>query len=278
MHGRHVLKLFLSSLKFFSLSRTFTNFLKGHYRSSVMNSVAAPPLHLAGGAAAGSSRAVNRNCSVFVGNIPYEATEDELKAIFARVGPVVSLRLMYDKDTRQPKGFGFIEYRDIETAYSCMRNLNDVEYGGRPMRVDWADHELRNAESVKKVLSTSNAEVSERTEKIVAEKLQEFRGKISDEMMDVVNEGMKPHRDIAQIVDQLSKDQLVLFLNELKRLTLEQPDLARAFLESHPQIKVAAVTSIARISVSNEQYQSLTPQELATARQRARVAPASFPR
>jgi cleavage stimulation factor subunit 2 len=206
-----------------------------------------------------------------VGNIPYEATEDELRSIFSRVGPVVSIRLMYDKDTRQPKGFGFIEYRDIETAYSCMRNLNDVEYGGRPMRVDWADHELRSAEAVQKVLRTSNAEVSERTEKIVAEKLQEFRGKISDDMMEVVNDDMRGYRDIEEIVEHLSKDQLVMMLAEVKRLACNSPDLARAFLQEFPQVKIACLSAMSRLSVSGESFSALTAQELSVARQRARV-------
>lgn len=217
------------------------------------------------------ARSVNRNCSVFVGNIPYEATEDELKAIFSRVGPVVSIRLMYDKDTRQPKGFGFIEYRDIETAYSCMRNLNDVEYGGRPMRVDWADHELRNAESVQKVLRTANAEVSERTEKIVAEKLQEFKGKITDDMMDAVNDDMRSHREIEQIVNHLSRDQLTLLLSELRKLVLQSPEIARTYLDTNPQIKVAAMYALSRIGVSSESYAPLSAQELSAARQKARV-------
>jgi cleavage stimulation factor subunit 2 len=178
---------------------------------------------------------------------------------------------MYDKETRQPKGFGFIEYRDIETAYSCMRNLNDVEYGGRPMRIDWADHELRSAEAVQKVLRTSGTEVSERTEKIVAEKLQEFRGKISDEMMDVVNDDMKGYREIEQIMDHLSKDQLVMLVSELKRLASTNPDLARAFLDTNPQVKVAALSALTRIGVSAESFQPPTAQELAIARQKARV-------
>jgi cleavage stimulation factor subunit 2 len=208
---------------------------------------------------------------VFVGNIPYEATEDELKAIFSRVGPVVSLRLMYDKETKQPKGFGFIEYRDIETAYSCMRNLNDVEYGGRPMRVDWADHELRNAESVQKVLRTSNAEVSERTEKIVAEKLLEFKGKITDDMMDAVNESVKSHREIEAIIDQLSRDQLVVFLADIQRLTLNRPEIARSYLNANPQIKVAILCAMSRVGVASEPYNPLSAQELAQVRQKARV-------
>ena len=46
--------------------------------------------------------------SVFVGNIPYEATEEQLKDIFSEVGVVVSFRLVYDRESGKPKGMAFI--------------------------------------------------------------------------------------------------------------------------------------------------------------------------
>ncbi|ESO01540.1 hypothetical protein HELRODRAFT_112541 [Helobdella robusta] len=73
--------------------------------------------------------------SVFVGNIPYEATEDQLREIFSQAGPVVSFRLVYDRETGKPKGYGFCEYQDTETAQSAMRNLNNYDFHGRPLRV-----------------------------------------------------------------------------------------------------------------------------------------------
>ncbi|XP_037975966.2 cleavage stimulation factor subunit 2 tau variant isoform X1 [Plutella xylostella] len=74
--------------------------------------------------------------SVFVGNIPYEATEEKLKDIFSEVGPVLSFKLVFDRETGKPKGYGFCEYKDQETALSAMRNLNGYEIGGRSLRVD----------------------------------------------------------------------------------------------------------------------------------------------
>ena len=50
--------------------------------------------------------------SVFVGNIPYEATEEKLKDIFSEVGPVTTFKLVYDRETGKPKGYGFCEYKD----------------------------------------------------------------------------------------------------------------------------------------------------------------------
>eukprot|EP00429_Kryptoperidinium_foliaceum_P137342 CAMPEP_0176286132 /NCGR_PEP_ID=MMETSP0121_2-20121125/52741_1 /TAXON_ID=160619 /ORGANISM="Kryptoperidinium foliaceum, Strain CCMP 1326" /LENGTH=62 /DNA_ID=CAMNT_0017626665 /DNA_START=1 /DNA_END=186 /DNA_ORIENTATION=+ len=54
--------------------------------------------------------------TVFVGNIPYDATEEDLKAIFSRAGVVDSLRLVYDKDSRQPKGYAFCDFAEPEAA------------------------------------------------------------------------------------------------------------------------------------------------------------------
>ncbi|CAG8490111.1 7144_t:CDS:2 [Funneliformis caledonium] len=76
---------------------------------------------------------------VFVGNIPYELTEDQLTDVFKEVGPVLSFRLVFDRDTGRPRGYGFCEYHDSETAASAVRNLNNVEVGGRQLRVDYAD-------------------------------------------------------------------------------------------------------------------------------------------
>ncbi|KRX41579.1 Cleavage stimulation factor subunit 2 [Trichinella nativa] len=76
--------------------------------------------------------------SVFVGNISYDATEEELKEIFSQVGPVVGFRLVFDRETGKPKGYGFCEYLDQETALSAQRNLCNYEFHGRPLRVDAA--------------------------------------------------------------------------------------------------------------------------------------------
>lgn len=46
-----------------------------------------------------------------VGNIPYDATEEQLKEVFSAVGEIVSFRLVFDRDTGKPKGFGFCEYK-----------------------------------------------------------------------------------------------------------------------------------------------------------------------
>ncbi|CAI7882942.1 unnamed protein product [Closterium sp. NIES-53] len=76
---------------------------------------------------------------VFVGNIPYDTTEEQLRQICEEVGPVVSFRLVTDRESGKPKGYGFCEYRDEETAQSARRNLNGYDINGRQLRVDFAE-------------------------------------------------------------------------------------------------------------------------------------------
>ncbi|OBZ66823.1 Cleavage stimulation factor subunit 2 [Grifola frondosa] len=76
---------------------------------------------------------------VFVGNVPYNMGEEQLIDVFKSVGQVVGFRLVFDRDTGKPKGYGFCEFSDHETALSAVRNLNGQEIGGRPLRIDLAD-------------------------------------------------------------------------------------------------------------------------------------------
>ncbi|KAL0301300.1 UNVERIFIED_CONTAM: Cleavage stimulating factor 64 [Sesamum radiatum] len=87
-----------------------------------------------------------------VGNIPYDATEEQLIQICEEVGPVVSFRLVIDRETGKPKGYGFCEYKDEETALSARRNLQGYEINGRQLRVDFAENDKnadRNREQVR---------------------------------------------------------------------------------------------------------------------------------
>jgi RNA recognition motif-containing protein len=72
---------------------------------------------------------------VYVGNLPFTATEDEVRELFAQHGAVHSVRLISDRDTGRPRGFGFVEMEDVSAAIAA---LNGAEFGGRTLRVDEA--------------------------------------------------------------------------------------------------------------------------------------------
>ncbi|QRW13433.1 RNA recognition motif protein [Ceratobasidium sp. AG-Ba] len=76
---------------------------------------------------------------VFVGNVPYDMTEEQLTQVFSSVGPVAGFRLVFDRETGKAKGYGFCEFFDHESAASAVRNLHGTDVGGRSLRIDLAD-------------------------------------------------------------------------------------------------------------------------------------------
>ncbi|VDN33540.1 unnamed protein product [Cylicostephanus goldi] len=59
-----------------------------------------------------------------IGNISYEVPEDTIRQIFSKVGHVVHIKMVHDRETGKPKGYGFIEFLDVQTAELAIRNLN----------------------------------------------------------------------------------------------------------------------------------------------------------
>ncbi len=75
---------------------------------------------------------------LYVGNLPYTATEQELTDKFSASGTVESAKLITDRDTGRSKGFGFIEMGTDAEAQAAIESLNGTDYEGRPMKVNEA--------------------------------------------------------------------------------------------------------------------------------------------
>uniref|UniRef100_A0A8C4SNW8 Cleavage stimulation factor, 3' pre-RNA, subunit 2 n=1 Tax=Erpetoichthys calabaricus TaxID=27687 RepID=A0A8C4SNW8_ERPCA len=172
----------------------------------------------AAAAAAGRDPAVDRSLrSVFVGNIPYEATEEQLKDIFSEVGLVVSFRLVYDRETGKPKGYGFCEYQDQETALSAMRNLNGREFSGRALRVDNAASE-KNKEELKSLGTGAPVIESPYGEPCQPEEAPE---------------------SISRAVASLPPEQMFELMKQMKLCVQNSPQEARNMLLQNPQLAYA---------------------------------------
>ncbi len=72
---------------------------------------------------------------LYVGNLPFSATEDELRALFAEHGEVHSVQIIMDRDTGRPRGFAFVEMEDGQAAIQA---LEGQPFGGRNLRVNIA--------------------------------------------------------------------------------------------------------------------------------------------
>jgi RNA recognition motif-containing protein len=75
---------------------------------------------------------------VYVGNLPFEVTDDELQEIFEAHGPVTSAKVITDRETGRPRGFGFVEMEQSEDAQKAIQSLNGKEVQGRALKVNLA--------------------------------------------------------------------------------------------------------------------------------------------
>ena len=75
--------------------------------------------------------------TIYVGNIPFNSTESEVRELFGQHGTVHSVKFITDRDTGRFRGFGFIEM-DTEEAEAAIAALNGQDFGGRTLRVNEA--------------------------------------------------------------------------------------------------------------------------------------------
>jgi len=73
--------------------------------------------------------------NIYVGNLPWEIQEEELRKSFEEFGQVASATIIKDKFTNKPRGFGFVEMPEKEEALAAIKALNGKELKGRPMKV-----------------------------------------------------------------------------------------------------------------------------------------------
>ena len=93
-----------------------------------------------------ADRLLRQNCmflgdapvNIFVGNLPYSSSEEQLEELFGRYGKVDSVRIISDRDTRRSRGFAFVEMPDENEAKSAIEALNGTNVGGRDIKVNEA--------------------------------------------------------------------------------------------------------------------------------------------
>jgi RNA recognition motif-containing protein len=76
--------------------------------------------------------------NIYVGSMSYEMTERELEKLFSEFGTVSSVKIIEDRDTGRPKGFGFVEMPNKDEAEKAIRSLNGKEVKGRELKVNEA--------------------------------------------------------------------------------------------------------------------------------------------
>ncbi|PAF50615.1 RNA-binding protein [Helicobacter sp. 13S00477-4] len=76
--------------------------------------------------------------SIYVGNLAYSASEEDIKQLFSKYGNVASVKLINDRETGRAKGFGFVEMDDAQ-ALQAISSLDNTDFMGRMIRVNEAN-------------------------------------------------------------------------------------------------------------------------------------------
>lgn len=190
---------------------------------------------------------------VFVGNVPYNMGEEQLIDVFKTVGQVVGFRLVFDRDTGKPKGYGFCEFSDHETALSAVRNLNGQELGGRPLRIDLADSDpfLEGKTTVRGEIidgGETRAQWRERErerERHFDPRDTPVRNADPNGFLQTLPPGVPiplgatALDTISQVLATSNPTQILEVLAQMKAFVITHPDQARALLVAHPQLGYA---------------------------------------
>jgi RNA recognition motif-containing protein len=76
--------------------------------------------------------------NIYVGNLSYNMSEDELRVAFGAYGEVSSVKILMDRETGRSRGFGFVEMPNQGEAEAAIAQLNGKDLGGRPLRINEA--------------------------------------------------------------------------------------------------------------------------------------------
>jgi cleavage stimulation factor subunit 2 len=144
----------------------------------------------------------------------------------------MSFRLVYDRETGKPKGYGFCEYRDQETALSAMRNLNGCELNGRTLRVDNAANEKTREEF-------RNLQTTE-------------KGSFESPYGPDVDPEKAPEA-ISKAVASLPPDQMFELAKQMKQCIQSSPTEARNMLVQNPQLAYALLQALVVMRVVDPQ-------------------------
>ncbi|KAG5927591.1 hypothetical protein E4U42_002052 [Claviceps africana] len=188
---------------------------------------------------------------VFVGNIPYGLSEEQITEIFGRAGKVERFRLVYDSETGRPKGFGFADYPDTDSASSAVRNLNDFEVMGRKLRVDFSNEQKSGDEDNQMTSIPTNGTAANAYNAQSSSLPPLPAGK-------EIPPGLTCTDAISRTLNTLPPSQLLDILSQMKTLATNEPQRATELLQQAPQLSYAVFQALLLMGlISPEAIQSV---------------------
>ena len=170
---------------------------------------------------------------IFVGNLAFNTSEDQLHQAFSEIGRVLKVRLVTDQDTGKPRGFAFIEYEDPQAALSAIRNMNDYELNGRRIRVNFSNSSHLEALAGKLGMDLSQQSQQRSSTTTTTKDNQSGAGTMS----------------VADALKGMSKGEMYDVVAKFKEIADRDADEARRLLSGHPQLPEAMLFLMSKLDM-----------------------------
>lgn len=167
---------------------------------------------------------------IFVGNLAFHTTEDQLHQAFSEIGKVIKVRLVTDAETGKPRGFAFVEFEDPQAALSAIRNMNDYELNGRRLRVNFS-----NSSHLEALAGKLGMDLSQQTQQ---------RNQSQNQQQDASGT-----QEVADALKAMSKGEMYDVIAKLKEVADRDPDEARRIISGHPQLPEAILFLMSKLDM-----------------------------
>lgn len=185
-----------------------------------------------GGAGAPSSNAPKHD--IFVGNLAFNTTEEQLHQAFSELGRVLNVRMVTDVETGKPRGFAFVEFEDPQAALSAIRNMNDYELNGRRLRVNFS-----NSSHLEALAGKLGMDLSQQTQRSTPASASAPAGGSSTGGTSAVADALKG----------MNKGEMYDVIAKLKEISDRDPDEARRIISGHPQLPEALLFCMSKLEM-----------------------------
>ncbi|KAL8654338.1 MAG: hypothetical protein Q9210_001575 [Variospora velana] len=189
-----------------------------------------------------ASDAQKEGKNVFIGNIPYQLSEEAVVDIASSCGTVVSFRLVSDPETGRPRGYGFCEYTDKDAAASAIRNLDGYQVMGRELRVAYSHQGPKDDNSndaTRQPSSQQQQQVQQPPNGYTTQPQPSNTGLPTLPPGVDLPPGLECPDAISTTIKLLPTEQLLDILSQMKSLATTDPAKATELLRQAPQLSFA---------------------------------------
>lgn len=177
---------------------------------------------------------------VYLGSIPYDQTEQQILDLCSNVGPVINLKMMFDPQTGKSKGYAFIEFKDLESSASAIRNLNGYQLGSRFLKCGYSsNNDISSLGGNGTNISNSNEGESNMNGSDGNDGNNSLRFLDLPTGIDVNINMTTPAMMISSEISKLDKKKQLEILKKFQSWSRKNSDLSKTLFAEYPQLTYA---------------------------------------